>query len=723
MSDMAELLMNMTALMLGILLSTSDGRICPVSLRHEFCKFPTKFAKLAKIHRIPNGCRRQFKSMGAYRHRRLNCGRPQREKTLTPAASVLTIRKAGTVHPVVTFSPNWATIFTEESLTMTCNVASRTQGKQPYFWYKDNTRISGNQQSFTIQSVKWEDRGGYQCQTSTGDLSEPVTLDVTYDVLILAVPPTAHEGDYLSLGCPSRPWYHVLQTIFYRDNRVVQSSVTDSELRIQEADANDTGTYTCSKTLLFKADGLTFNVTSRDASVYVKELFSYPKIKAISDQVKGGDHMTITCDTKLSPHRATTELQFVFYRNGHNVQGFSLSNQYGVSSAQLEDSGNYTCEVQTPTGSVRKRSNTVHIQIQELTSYTQIKVIQDPVTEGDHMTVTCDPKRSNLTHIQIQGLSLPGLPLPLRTFLASTSAPDSTNPASTVGLGGSRPTCSTLECNSVDGANIIDLDFMPPQLRPDPSVINDNSLLQYLLQHNYFIFDTSFYLQSCGTAMGAKFAPSFANLLAGDMKDRFQERGYNKTNINHAFRRAAKTERDGILVPKQHKQNRQFKEKVSFIIRYSKQYKKVSQEFKSTETNKISRIKQYINCNRTGVIYLITCKKCNKQYVGCTKRPLKKKSIREHIGQINNLNYTNKTSKSPDTFGVRDHPTINRITPMLHFKECRYFSVQGIEQVKTGVRGGDLLTLLHKRTVYWIFYLQTRLPLGFHFIFHVTCYV
>ncbi|OCT69392.1 hypothetical protein XELAEV_18040707mg [Xenopus laevis] len=110
------------------------------------------------------------------------------------------------------------------------------------------------------------------------------------------------------------------------------------------------------------------------------ELFSTPQINVRPDQVTEGDHMTITCDTKLSPRRETTELQFVFYRNGHNVQGFSLSNQYGVPSAQLEDSGKYTCEVQTPT-SVSKRSRESHIQIQDH-------------TKALHRTITCDTKLS-----------------------------------------------------------------------------------------------------------------------------------------------------------------------------------------------------------------------------------------------------------------------------------------------------------------------------------------
>ncbi|OCT69374.1 hypothetical protein XELAEV_18040689mg [Xenopus laevis] len=83
-------------------------------------------------------------------------------------------------------------------------------------------------------------------------------------------------------------------------------------------------------------------------------LFTNPQIRLSPTFLAEGDEMTITCDANLGDG---TELQFAFYKNGINVQGFSDSCNYTVPSAQLEESGNYTCEV-------KKISPVSHIQVE-----------------------------------------------------------------------------------------------------------------------------------------------------------------------------------------------------------------------------------------------------------------------------------------------------------------------------------------------------------------------
>uniref|UniRef100_F6R7C1 Ig-like domain-containing protein n=1 Tax=Xenopus tropicalis TaxID=8364 RepID=F6R7C1_XENTR len=297
--------------------------------------------------------------------------------------------------PVLSFSPNWAPILTGDSVTLTCNGARPAQGNERYTWYKSNTSVPGvEQQNYTIQRAQTEHSGRYQCQNGTSERSAALQLTVRDDKVILQAPPGAHEGEELTLRCYTRPEYNVTNTtVFYKNKLIIRPLGSDS-LVLGGAQTNMSGSYSCQTKLYIKSVGITNKYSSPEEHLSVTELFSPPQIKVRPDQVTEGDHMNITCDTELSPHRETTELQFAFYRNGHNVQGFSLSNQYGVPSAQLEDSGNYTCEVQTPTGSVRKRSNMAHIHIQELSSSPQIKVSPDQVTEGDHMTITCDTELS-----------------------------------------------------------------------------------------------------------------------------------------------------------------------------------------------------------------------------------------------------------------------------------------------------------------------------------------
>ncbi|CAJ0965210.1 unnamed protein product, partial [Ranitomeya imitator] len=57
------------------------------------------------------------------------------------------------------------------------------------------------------------------------------------------------------------------------------------------------------------------------------------------------------------------------------------------------------------------------------------------------------------------------------------------------------------------------LDLIPDSDRMHDSLIVD--LLDFILKHNYFVFDRTFFLQVSGVAMGARCAPALANLFLG----------------------------------------------------------------------------------------------------------------------------------------------------------------------------------------------------------------
>lgn len=59
----------------------------------------------------------------------------------------------------------------------------------------------------------------------------------------------------------------------------------------------------------------------------------------------------------------------------------------------------------------------------------------------------------------------------------------------------------------------------------------------------------------------------------------------------------------------------------------------VSNSFVSATTQQSYKIKQYINCNTSYVVYLVNCSICNEQYVRSTKCPLKNR-IRRHLSDV-----------------------------------------------------------------------------------------
>ncbi|OCT58566.1 hypothetical protein XELAEV_18002000mg [Xenopus laevis] len=131
-----------------------------------------------------------------------------------------------------------------------------------------------------------------------------------------------------------------------------------------------------------------------------------------------------------------------------------------------------------------------------------------------------------------------------------------------------------------------------------------------------------------------------------------------------------------------------------------------SNVFECSVTHETFQIRSYINFNTSGVVYLITCKKCRVQYVGCTMRSLKSR-IREHLNTIKSGSDSTPVSR--------------------HFGSCnkgdlRFVSVQGIERVTLGPRGGDLQAKLLKAEAKCIFKLCTRQPRGLNSVFDISCY-
>ncbi|XP_069583684.1 high affinity immunoglobulin gamma Fc receptor I-like isoform X2 [Ranitomeya imitator] len=294
----------------------------------------------------------------------------------------LIMENAGTVvSAVVTFNPNLNKIFTGESLQMTCNVNSTEQGNVTYYWFKNDYWIH-SEKTFTISSALTSDGGNYQCQTSTTDRSDSTKLEVHNGYVILQTPPNVYEGEDIILRCHHYPGHPAKQTIFFKNNAVIKDWGSEDELHIENVNMTLSCKYKCIKQVNHH---LLYYQHSDETSVSVQELFSLPTISLSPQLVKEGDQMTLTCHTRLSPHRQTAELQFAFYREGQNIQEFSSTNKYEILSAKLSDSGDYKCEVQTSNYRIKKASTSLTMQVnrigeRELFNQSETEVTSKPGT-------------------------------------------------------------------------------------------------------------------------------------------------------------------------------------------------------------------------------------------------------------------------------------------------------------------------------------------------------
>ncbi|PIO14279.1 hypothetical protein AB205_0165580 [Aquarana catesbeiana] len=127
---------------------------------------------------------------------------------------------------------------------MSCDIKSTVN--ETYVWYKNGKQIHPGK-SYTIQKAQLSDIGRYQCQTSISDKSDSVRLDILNNYVILQAPQYIFEGDDITLRCSQYPGYTAGETIFYKDDNVIQKWGPESELFIENVFMKSFGRYKCTK--------------------------------------------------------------------------------------------------------------------------------------------------------------------------------------------------------------------------------------------------------------------------------------------------------------------------------------------------------------------------------------------------------------------------------------------------------------------------------------------
>ncbi|OCT58240.1 hypothetical protein XELAEV_180024281mg, partial [Xenopus laevis] len=105
-------------------------------------------------------------------------------------------------------------------------------------------------------------------------------------------------------------------------------------------------------------------------------------------------------------------------------------------------------------------------------------------------------------------------------------------------------------------------------------------------------------------------------------------------------------------------------------------------------------IKHFINCKTTGVIYVMECT-CDKRYVGKTKREFRRR-IMEHVGDVRNKRNTSIANH------INDY----------HKGDCNMMKFTAVDHIASTTRIGDIDRKLLQREAEWIYWLNSKTPVG-----------
>ncbi|XP_077105060.1 uncharacterized protein LOC143759233 isoform X2 [Ranitomeya variabilis] len=280
-------------------------------------------------------------------------------------------------------------------------------------------------------------------------------------------------------------------------------------------------------------------------------------------------------------------------------------------------------------------------------------------------------------------------------------------------------------------------------------------LLHFVLDKNYFTFDRKYYRQITGTAMGARCAPSYANLFLGwweelvvyqhvmfsskiaiwrryiddvlflwtgtleECKKFVADLNTNSLNI-HLTSTISESTVDFLDIKLTIKENRvssclyRKKTATNNLLHYSSFHPthlkngipkdnipKKSYQEPSKKLNK--RIDKVSSLNRSrNLVYAILCD-CPKLYVGQTSQELRKR-CQQHLSNI--------------SLAKRDREKGKTLTSVAaHFLEAhgsniRGLKIMGLEGINETIRGGNLTNQLLRCESKWIYKLRSLSPVG-----------
>ncbi|XP_068851177.1 Fc receptor-like protein 4 [Aphelocoma coerulescens] len=288
-----------------------------------------------------------------------------------------TLSLTGTQTTQLLVQPPWTPPVLWDQVTLTCQ-GSGTAGATT--WYKDGHRwwLQGPDRFRVTGS------GTYQCDRPGTGLSSPVSI--LNERLVLQAPARALlEGDTVTLRCRNRKDTSVSRVQFYQDEKALGRTHKGTELSLSPLQLHHSGRYRCEG---LEGFGLSRSVP---VTVTVHELFPVPVLEGPPEPTEGYP-LNLSCLSTPSTLRPQAPLLHLFYQDGRLVGGPQRSPQLLLPTVGVSHSGNYSCEVRSERGAVRKSSARLRVTVSRV-PLSGVSVSAQPpggqVILGDRLVLSC----------------------------------------------------------------------------------------------------------------------------------------------------------------------------------------------------------------------------------------------------------------------------------------------------------------------------------------------
>ncbi|XP_051779977.1 Fc receptor-like protein 3 [Erpetoichthys calabaricus] len=318
---------------------------------------------------------------GSYSCQGKRAGRPFHSK-ISEALKV-TVSERPTAE--ITSVWGWSDVFKNERLVLQCT-ADKKYDDWSYRWYKNGEELQEGQGNGTAKGNMWaidlinESHGGtYVCKGERSRRPTYTQRSKPFNVTVKEKPPNTalilkpqqtpiFEGDVVTLSCevddsPAAGWRFWWFTNSNKSSipTICKDGSRESKCTIQSVTLSYTAEY------WFQAGRGKppfYLNSSRPVVLQVHVAFEEPVLLLLTQwSVWIGEPISLHCKTQLKNMALRGRLQYRFYRNGTVWTQPGSQDTLTISSAEISDTGLYSCEVEATGTNVKKQSGTINVRV------------------------------------------------------------------------------------------------------------------------------------------------------------------------------------------------------------------------------------------------------------------------------------------------------------------------------------------------------------------------